>query len=122
MKRAEILALHGVPSRTREAKIGPSGLPGRTDTFAAPGGKLIVTTLADRVVGLSTYSPFYATSSGLGVGVRMEVRPPWVRSGGGCANTVRRRLGSAVVSIRTRRDGQIVALSMVRGDLATNCS
>jgi chitodextrinase len=121
MHRADVLAQHGAPYRSRSVKLGPLAASGRTDSFAVPAGALRVTTIADRVVGLSTGSRYYTTSKGLGIGTRLAVSSNSARPGMDCANVIRRRFGSVVVSFTTRRDGRIRAISMIRRGLEGRC-
>lgn len=120
MRRVDVLGLYGSSYRSRRVKVGPQALPGRADLFAVPGGELRVTTLADRVAGLSTGSRYYTTSKGLGVGSRLAVRSN-SRPGTGCANVIRRRFGSVVVSFAIRRDGLIRTVSLIRRGLEVPC-
>jgi hypothetical protein len=119
MKRAELLALYGSPYRSRRVKIGRQADASQIDSFAAPGGSLQTTSVSGRVVGLATRSRFYSTSKGLGVGAQLATRADSRTAG--CANMVRLRTGSAVVSFTTRR-GRIVAVSMIRRGLEERCS
>lgn len=120
MKRAETLRRYGQPQRSRPVKLGAARIPARVDTFAVPGGALKVTTVSDRVVGLSTASPYYTTLRGLGPG---SSRADADRLSGtiwtACERAFRRH-GRVVVSFVARRT-TVTSVVMVRRAYATEC-
>jgi hypothetical protein len=116
MKRDDVLRAYGPPRRSLPAKLGAAKTSGRIDIFAVPGGKLLVTTVADRVVGLSTASRYYTTPAGIGAGSKIAdvthlPRTAWLK----CKKTFARAGGAVAVSFRPSAGRKSVAeVTMIR--------
>ena len=108
-RKTDVVGFYGRPPRD----VGASN-HGRQVVRASYGihrGRLIVTYAGDRVVGVSTSSPFYSTGKGLGVGVEL---PRGNSARLGCR--VFRNANGAKVHVWKSRKGSIKKLSMfVRG-------
>jgi hypothetical protein len=114
MARERVLARYGPPRSRGTTKIGIQKIRARTDGFVVPGGRLNVTTVGDRVVGLATRSPYYTTTGGLGPASLSSDVPQagWEA----CKNVLRRRVGSVVVTLRlsSGKRPKVTELSMLR--------
>jgi hypothetical protein len=117
MSREQVQRAYGQPRRTSQAKLGANKAPGLIDTFNVPGGKLLVTTVGGRVVGLSTSSQYYTTPTGLGVGSPVAdasrvAKAAWVK----CKGVFRRSAGSVAVSFRPGpgKSKKVAEVTMIR--------
>ena len=121
MKRAAVVRAYVKPKSTRKARIGPAKTPATIDTFAVPGGTLQVTSVANRVVGLETKSPYYTTPAGLGPG---SPRADAARLHGAtwtpCERAFRRP-GRVVVLLTANRQ-KVTSVELVRRAFARECA
>ena len=119
MKRAAVLQSYVKPRSTRKARIGSAKTPATVDTFAVSGGTLRVTSVADRVVGVETRSPYYTTTAGLGPGAPRSAAARGAAFSA-CDRTYRHN-GSVVVLVGVGATN-VTSVEMLRRLYATDCS
>lgn len=119
MKRAVVLRTYVKPRSTRKARIGPAKTPATIDTFVVPGGTLRVTSVADRVVGVETRSPYYTTTTGLGPGAPRSAAARGATFS--ACDRAYRHNGSAVVLVGVSAT-KVTSVEMLRRVFATDCS